>query len=348
METARFLFVVFIYMSHCISATDRAPFDFGGESGVAFFFVLSGFVLSLGYGQHVNIGTFGTRKFMLSHVSRLYPLHLLTMMVAIALDSRIGLTYTVAQIVPNVLLIHTWLASDQYVYVANGVSWFLCNIVFFYVVFACLYRLIMRLRVRTLCLFVFAIVAVYVLLALKVPTEDVNYVLYSHPMLRVIDFSLGIVLCRFYQSECSMRIAEHVKKKGTMGASSVELAMVAVLFGAWMVYDSLCPQLRCALLFWPVMPLVVYVLAVTNESKGCIARLFKLPLLMWLGSISFEFYLVHLIMMRTMQHILHLFYAEVADIHIFIAAFFASIVVAVAAKRWFVEPIYKQVKKAIS
>lgn len=346
METARFLFIVFIYISHCISESDRTPFDFGGESGVAFFFVLSGFVLSLGYGQRVADGTFSTGRFMLSHVSRFYPLHLLTMAVTMALDARLGQTYSMAQIVPNVFLVHTWFASDYYIHVANGVSWFLCDIIFFYTVFACLYRLLMRLRVGTLCLLALVLVAAYVPLALSVPDKDVNSILYAYPLLRAIDFSLGIVLCRFWRSECSERIAERVRKMGVAGATCVELSMVAVLVAAWAVYESTCTQLRCALLFWPVMPLVVYVLALVDGAKGCISRLFRWPPMMWLGRISFEFYLVHLIMMRTMLHVLHLLYAEVTDMQVFVAAFFASIVVAGAARRWFVSPIYDMVKKA--
>lgn len=46
LQGARFLFVVLIYMSHCVTENIVEPFDFGGEIGVSFFFVLSGFVLS--------------------------------------------------------------------------------------------------------------------------------------------------------------------------------------------------------------------------------------------------------------------------------------------------------------
>lgn len=35
-QGARFLFVVLIYMSHCVTPNTVQPFDFGGEIGVAF------------------------------------------------------------------------------------------------------------------------------------------------------------------------------------------------------------------------------------------------------------------------------------------------------------------------
>lgn len=346
METARFLFIVFIYISHCVGVNNRAPFDFGGESGVAFFFVLSGFVLSLGYGGRVADGTFSTRRFFVNHWSRLYPLHLLTMAITVALDARLGQTYALAQIVPNVLLVQTWLASNYYVCVANGVSWFLCDILFFYLIFACLYRWFMHRSVGLLCLLGAVIVVAYVPLALLVPADKVNHTLYDYPLLRVIDFSLGILLCRFYRSEWSVCLTARVRSLGTTGATCVEMLVPLVLFAAWAVYEPANVGLRCASLFWPVMPFVVYVLAATDGAKGCMARLMNWRPLMWLGSISFEFYLVHIIMLRFMQHIMHLLLGEVTEMQVFVAAFFASIVAAYAAKRWFVNPVYGAMKRA--
>ena len=43
LQAARFLFILLIYLSHSVEPLAHSPFDFGGEGGVAFFFVLSGF-----------------------------------------------------------------------------------------------------------------------------------------------------------------------------------------------------------------------------------------------------------------------------------------------------------------
>lgn len=66
LQGARFLFVVLIYMSHCVTDNIVEPFDFGGDIGVSFFFILSGFVLSLGYGPRVSRGDFSTKKVLLA------------------------------------------------------------------------------------------------------------------------------------------------------------------------------------------------------------------------------------------------------------------------------------------
>ena len=47
LQSLRFVFVMMIFMSH-FSYGGLMPFDAGGDCGVAFFFLLSGFVLTLG------------------------------------------------------------------------------------------------------------------------------------------------------------------------------------------------------------------------------------------------------------------------------------------------------------
>lgn len=51
LQGARFLFVAFIYLSHCVTPNVSTPFDFGGDIGVSFFFILSGFVMSWDMGR---------------------------------------------------------------------------------------------------------------------------------------------------------------------------------------------------------------------------------------------------------------------------------------------------------
>ncbi len=346
LETARFLFIVFIYLSHCITATDRSPFDFGGESGVAFFFVLSGFVLSLGYGRQVEDGSFNARRFFVTRLARLYPLHLLTMAVTIMLDFRLGVSYSCTQILSHSFLVQTWTASSHYISIANGVSWFLCDMLFFYAVFAVLYRRLMRWKASRLCVAGIVMAALYVPLALQVPDEKVNWTLYAYPLLRAIDFSLGILLCRFFLSRRSQCIAARVASLSVWRATAVEMLGVAAVAVAWLLYGDMPKSLRCACLFWLVMPFVVYVLAVTDKGRGLLSRLMRLPLLTRLGGVSFEIYLVHLIMMRVSYHALHAVCGEVGEGLVFVTAFLASVITAFVLRRWLVTPVYNRVRSA--
>lgn len=345
LETARFLFIVFIYISHCETSTAKCIFDFGGESGVAFFFVLSGFVLSLGYGQRVEQGTYGWRRFFFKRLAHLYPLHLLVMAATIALDYRLGVTYSLGQILCHTFLVQTWTASVYYIGALNGVSWFLCDIIFFYAVFAMLYRWLMRCRVTTLCLIGVPFVIVYELFLPIVPDDNVNWTIYGYPLLRLPDFSLGVLLYRFFVSARSRRIADGVSKLGMWRATGVEMLAVVALAVAWTVYGRLPFGVRCASLFWPVMPFVIYILAITDGGQGLLSRLMRRPSAVRLGSVSFEIFLIHILMMRVTHYALQLVWGDVDAVVSLVVSFFVSVAAAFALQRWFVRPVSNAVMR---
>ena len=57
LQSLRFVFVMMIFMSH-FAYRGVSPFDAGGDCGVTFFFLLSGFTMSMGYGCSIADGSF--------------------------------------------------------------------------------------------------------------------------------------------------------------------------------------------------------------------------------------------------------------------------------------------------
>lgn len=79
LQSLRFLFVGMIFLSHFSYGT-IPTFNFGGDCGVAFFFILSGFGISCGYGEHLLSHQVTFRTFFLKRIIKLYPLHLLCLL----------------------------------------------------------------------------------------------------------------------------------------------------------------------------------------------------------------------------------------------------------------------------
>jgi peptidoglycan/LPS O-acetylase OafA/YrhL len=110
-------------------------YDFGGF-GVDLFFVLSGFIFALKYAEPVRQRVVGPYKFFILRFSRLYPLHLATLLVAAAVLSLIhaGGTNDAYHFVLNLLMIQFW--GFQKGFSFNTPAWTLslealCYIVFF-------------------------------------------------------------------------------------------------------------------------------------------------------------------------------------------------------------------------
>lgn len=340
LQGARFLFVVLIYMSHCVTDNIVEPFDFGGEIGVSFFFVLSGFVLSLGYGPRVSRGDFSTKKFFWRHFWKLYPLHVLLYAVVLLLDRRIGHAYDWIQMTTSLLLLQSWIPWNHTLYTVNAVSWFLCDTLFFYVVFKSLYGFLMSADGKNLKLGFAAFAVVYLIVASHVPHDMINCTLYANPLLRVVDFALGIIAYRFYKTKC-------LEANSYTSLSRIPL-VVYILLGVVMyfVYQSMNGNgCRCVALFWPFMPLFIVRLVAADGTNDIVARWLASRLMQWLGGISFELFMVHPFAMRLTFHFMQTNISLLQDCVGFSVAFVVAVAMAWLLHSGFVKPIYNVINQ---
>ena len=342
LQSLRFVFIMLIVFSHIIGKS----FDFGGECGVSFFFMLSGFVLSLAYGNQVTEGRFRTRKFMLRQLLKFYPLHLLMLVAFVVLDARLGNYYDWQHLVPNILLLQSWIPYDEYFLVANGSSWFLCDILFFYLVFSLAYRLLNRLGVTHLLVLGTVVAVLYGLLAFSIPLWKVNSIFYASPATRLIDFCLGILLCRLYRSKTGLAWGERIKESNTVVVTMCELCLVVLLILSFFAYESMTLRLRCAALFWLVIPPILLFFAMSDKHGGYITRLLRHSVLLWCASVSLEIYLVHMLVFRVVDSLM----ATVGIAQGVLTATMGLIVmfpVAWLTKRFFVDKIYVSLIKYV-
>lgn len=82
LQGCRIIFMFLIFMSH-FTWMNSEEFCFGGDCGVSFFFMLSGFVLCHAHGKEVTDSRFGHKRFILRQLSKIYPLHIATLLATI-------------------------------------------------------------------------------------------------------------------------------------------------------------------------------------------------------------------------------------------------------------------------
>jgi peptidoglycan/LPS O-acetylase OafA/YrhL len=112
-----------------------------GRFGVDFFFVLSGFVLTWSYRPGRSRGRFYWLRF-----ARVWPLHLVTFLLAIALIG--GGPWFSALL--NVLLLQSWAPFSEVYGAFNTPSWTLSVEAFFYLLFPFMIRPLARASSRVL------------------------------------------------------------------------------------------------------------------------------------------------------------------------------------------------------
>lgn len=277
----RFVFIMLIYLSH-ISYMGFPAFDFGGESGVAFFFVLSGFVLSLRYGESVMAGEFRQGRFMKHQIAKFYPLHLAILALTVCLNYRNVDGHYLLMMLPSVLLVQSWLLRPEFYFAGNAVSWFLCDIIFLYLLFPYIYKVMAK---RRYGIIIAALLAYFVYIAC-VPKDRYNDFVYAFPPSRIFDFAIGIMCYRLY-SRFAIRV-DSAKK-----ACCIELIAIAVAVATYLVYPMVDPRLHCAALLWPMSMACVVAFAVSDKWPTAMSRLLHNSWLTACGAVSFEFFLLH-------------------------------------------------------
>ena len=124
-----------------------APFYTHGYSGVELFWCLSGFIFTWKYGETIGRAGLSFGRFALLRFSRLYPLHLMTLLVVAALQwmycVRYGQTFVyipndISHFVMNVFFANYWGFQSGESF--NGPSWSVSAEVLSYIVFFCVTR----------------------------------------------------------------------------------------------------------------------------------------------------------------------------------------------------------------
>ena len=270
LQSLRFIFFVMIFMSH-FEYDGQPAFDAGGDCGVSFFFILSGFVLSSAYGNKVSSDGFRYRQFMARRVKKLYPLHLLCLLAFVVINIRSMDAGTLVRLLPNLLLVQSWIPSAGFYFSANAVSWFLSDILLCYSVFPVVFRVVRRMTPAALTAAWAAVLAAYAVLLCNIPDAMTNAIVYVFPPVRTVDFAIGVTLWRVAVWLKKRRIAV---LESRLTATAAELAVFAALAMTLAAHPYVNLQIRTACLFWPVNVAIILLFACEKQG-GAVAWLLR-------------------------------------------------------------------------
>lgn len=140
LQSMRFIFCMQIFMCHYFSNLGFHSFYYGGDAGVTFFFILSGFVLSIGSGASVEDRTFRYLQFLRKRLAKIYPLHLVTFTIALCMSFVAGVKFNIIKTLLHVFMLQEFTLSEDMLKYGTGLSWFLGALFFCYFLFPFLYR----------------------------------------------------------------------------------------------------------------------------------------------------------------------------------------------------------------
>lgn len=188
------LLVVFHHFSNFASLPVIWRYTGFGATGVTFFFVLSGFVLTWSFVPNDTPGRFYWRRF-----ARIWPLHAVTTLLALPVFySWRDTPYDWTAIGLSFVLLHAWVPTATTYFAGNPASWSLSCEMFFYALHPLFVRTTLAFRGAALAICAAVVVAaVFVVVRWSPdwwPDRIVGWLLYISPLFRLGEFLLGVLL----------------------------------------------------------------------------------------------------------------------------------------------------------
>lgn len=289
-----------IFLSHAGATSFKWP-----ALGVAIFFVLSGYLMFMQYeARDIGCSIKDNTKFSWNKIKKLYPLHIITMVLAIVLSLvRIihgGFTAQdifslLGGIVLNITLLQTWFPNSTVNFSLNGVAWYLSVTMFLYFMFPYIRKWIKNKKNSYLA---FGCVAILILeiivcipLVVVLGNDSPVYVwfMYCFPVFRMGDFFIGCCLSKRY-----IEAEKNESKTWQNSIYEIVATIFTIMVFIWKEREFENPILL-ATQNWTTVYLLLAMMWVPLfvEKKGFITRLFTNRVTIFIGNISAYTFLIH-------------------------------------------------------
>lgn len=269
-----------------------------GWLAVDFFFALSGFIFFWLYAEKIAAGSVGAWKFFALRFSRLYPLHLITLVLVALLQYRFFSTHGDYFVVPfndvyhfvlNLFMASGWGLEKGHSY--NGPVWSVSLEVLMYGLFFTL-CVLFRLRLTAIV----AMVALGLVMIALQPLVGRG----------IFSFFLGGLVFRFYRHLVTLGLVHKALRWVAPVTLLLWLATFAEVRSAWFwpnveslvaavlpsKLQSLIPALsHAAMRFFPIallFPLTILALALAETRRGHLGRRLAM-----IGNLTYSSYLLH-------------------------------------------------------
>ena len=260
-------------------------------TGVTFFFISSAFLLSMRH-PFERLQARDCGKFVLAHAMRLYPLHWLALAALIAITLLFHTSpvdWTAAGL--SALLVQAWSPVHDIHYGLNPGAWYLSALLFCYAIYPFVSHWIgkWKLWAQGVLIAVLAVVLARILVPLDIPGREAVFV---NPLSHVLDVVVGVTLFHVYHL-----LEARFPRVGRGTATLIEVGALLLLALAIGVnrYTTLIKPWEDVLNWLLPQGSILVVLALLNGQEGLIGRLLLWRPLQWLGSISFEVYVLQFV-----------------------------------------------------
>lgn len=337
LTSLRFLFALMVFASHlCLINTGAFSGHLFKEGyvGVSFFFILSGFIIAHNYTDKLISGCCSKKDFWVARFARIYPLHLLTLAIAIFASGTFIVTQPLSwgHLLTSATLTNAYIPRSDFYFALNSPAWSLCCEQLFYIAFPLILPFIKS--PAKLILTVLIAITIVIIGSHMTPDNYIKGVWYTNPITRFPDFIVGVLLWHVY------RMIKD-KEVNSIAASIIE-ALSLLLFAVFYIYAEEIPKTyRYSFYYW--LPVAAVIISFSLE-KGIFSMFLRSKIFIIGGEISYGIYLTQLLIINAL-------YTDIADLPPIAAATIAFIAITTTgylSYRYFERPMNRYIKKRLN
>jgi peptidoglycan/LPS O-acetylase OafA/YrhL len=279
----RFILSLLIVLYHTPAEWRSSIADWNfGNIIVLFFFVLSGFLLTLGYKDKIQNGTVGYKDFVIKRALTVFPIQILMTLLFVIFGINVVTYWAVPfHLTLTQSLIPLWEVN----FTLNTGSWFLSSIFICYLLLPPV-LMFARNRTKFLLIYLISVFVWNILVFIKPDTIGTKWLCYINPFARFIDFSAGILLA-LYWTEIKSLFKNMLQNK--IVSTICEIGLLAVLVYCF-ANTGLQTYNNYTILRYPVIFLFILIFAL---GYGPISKLLGSKLFNKLGDLSIAIYMCH-------------------------------------------------------
>lgn len=299
LTSLRFFAAFMVFSNHYIIGlfTNSVTWKAVAAIAMTFFFMLSGFVLSYAYQEALLHKEISKLKFYIGRVARIWPVHVLAIILTLPFAVVAFVHHFVQSIIylfVNLLLLQDFVPHSADLF--NGPSWSISAEMFFYLCLPFLVFLAMKkMGLFKIILFSFFLFLIVVGTLFSMQTSDVYQhnithlnislagIFYVFPLVRLVDFMSGIFLYHVYSK---WREIHQITVLRATYFEAMAIAFLAISFGFHGQFPRL---LQFDIVYCPA---VFLVLLIFSLEKGWLSNMLLHPKLIFLGEVSFVFYML--------------------------------------------------------
>jgi peptidoglycan/LPS O-acetylase OafA/YrhL len=269
-----------------------------GPIAVGYFYVLSGFIMSIAYYQadKTKRESFNRTKYWVARFARIYPVYLFALLIIVAAKYK-TLTENWDTLGLHLLLLQSWIPG--YPITLNTPGWSLSVEAFFYLCFPFLLIWVYRHGVKSLTVFTLALwVVTQVILHTQLNSDDyapkshLHDLIYYNPVMHLNSFVMGMLCGIYFKKTANAELS--AKKKSADHNPYKLIASFAIIFILVWARPHLELLLGIKLAFTNglLAPAFLIFIILLARHKGFITRIFSHYTLVLLGEASYSLYIL--------------------------------------------------------